>query len=134
MKSINPRCRVSSILYLVHLKNKNMIKSYFKEYIVPQNRDFRNHKHEKMEAMIKDKGYVWCEHCFTTRSYMWDYHHIVYRSEKPSHQHLNDKLNLIFLCKPCHEEFHKHKHTMRAKYIIERKLIGLFGSSILSLN
>lgn len=47
-------------------------------------------------------GYWFCDKCKTNDAYHFSMHHIVYRSEKPKHEHLHNKRNLIDLCEKCH--------------------------------
>ena len=56
-------------------------------------------------------------------------HHIIYRSEKPNHEHLHSSNNLILLCVLCHNYFHKSKQT-RVELVKERKLNEMFGNDV----
>ena len=85
---------------------------------------------DKMRAdMILEHGFLFCEKCKTNTTYQWEMHHVIFRSEKPLHPHLHNKRNLINLCIPCHNWFHKLKSNRN--YIVEeRKLYELFGEDV----
>lgn len=89
----------------------------------------RNSKEIK-QCMIDDKGFVYCQNCNTSNSLSFESHHIIYRSEKPLHEHLHDKRNLFVMCIQCHNEFHKHK-SLRNDLVIHRGLNLLFGNDVL---
>ena len=85
----------------------------------------------EMRAKMKEEfGYLFCEHCGTNETYQWEMHHLIYRSEKPLHDNLHDKRNLINLCMKCHNWFHKNKSN-RNEIVAERKLNELFGEDVL---
>lgn len=85
---------------------------------------------DKIRAdMILDYGFLFCEKCKTTNTYQWEMHHVIFRSEKPLHPNLHDKRNLINLCIPCHNWFHKVKSNRNA-LVEERKLYELFGEDV----
>lgn len=54
-----------------------------------------------------------------------EHHHVIYRSEAPKHENLHDPGNVIKVCRPCHESYHKVKDS-RKEIVIERKLWELF--------
>ena len=86
------------------------------------------------KAIRKEKdekyGYWFCDKCEINETYHCSMHHIVYRSEKPKHEHLHNERNLIDLCMRCHNYFHEKKD--RRNYLIEeRNLTELFGNEIL---
>ncbi len=85
---------------------------------------------EMNTEMIKNHWYRFCEFCLINNSIRWEHHHIIFRSEKPRHEFLNDKRNILHLCIKCHNEFHKHKH-IRDEIVKERKLNELFWNDIL---
>ena len=89
------------------------------------NKTFHAVKLEMAEKMIEENGFPQCEHCGIP-SQSLDLHHIFYRSEVPNHQHLNNPLNLIWLCRGCHEWFHMSKDN-RSKVVDSRGLMDLFG-------
>lgn len=101
--------------------------------VIHKDYDFYKKSKELKKEIIDIAGYMHCQHCNTNNSLRWETHHLVYRSEKVKHKNLHDKRNLIVCCIKCHNEFHKHKHEMRAKYIEERNLTELFGNDILPL-
>lgn len=75
-------------------------------------------------------GQVFCQRCKRFGVAM-STHHIIYRSEKPNHEHLHNIRNLIKLCNPCHAWIREAKSN-RDKLVEERNLTELFGNSILS--
>lgn len=92
-------------------------------------RVFLRNRNEMREEMMGKYGHLLCEHCNTTQTLRFEMHHIVYRSEKPNHPNLHDKINLINLCIQCHNDYHKSK-LMRENLIAERNLIDVFGIDI----
>jgi len=80
--------------------------------------------------LINTRWYIYCEECDTTNTMRFEHHHIIYRSEKPSHEHLHNINNIILLCIGCHNEYHKHK-SKRNKIVEKRKLNILFWNDIL---
>jgi hypothetical protein len=90
---------------------------------------FLRNRNQMRAEMIEKYGYLFCEHCKTTQTLQFEMHHIIYRSEKPNHKNLHDKINLINLCIQCHNDYHKSK-LMRENLICERNLIDVFGSDI----
>ena len=82
------------------------------------------------EQKLEEHGYWFCDKCLSNNAYHCSMHHIVYRSEKPKHEHLHDERNLIDCCEICHLWFHEKKD--RRNYLIEqRNLTELFGNDIL---
>ena len=86
----------------------------------------------ELKAEQKEKyGYNFCEVCKQTLSIST--HHIIFRSEKPHHPHIHDKINLILVCGTghtgCHGAFHLNK-GLRNKIVEERKLYLLFGEDV----
>jgi hypothetical protein len=81
------------------------------------------------KSIIEKKGYLHCERCGQSNT-KFDTHHIIYRSEKPNHEHLHNVKNLIILCVPCHNYFHKSKKT-RVELVKERALNEMFGNDVL---
>jgi 5-methylcytosine-specific restriction endonuclease McrA len=90
---------------------------------------FFKNRNEYKASLIDKNGSLWCERCGSTSSKL-EAHHIIYRSEKPRHKHLHSKENIILLCVPCHNWFHKSKSN-RNELVLERKLNLLFGDSVL---
>ena len=85
------------------------------------------------EKMFNEYGYIYCQNCFTTSSYKYEIHHIIYRSELPKHKELNNPRNLIILCELCHKWFH-NKKTRRNDLIVKRKLWEVFNFLQSSIN
>jgi 5-methylcytosine-specific restriction endonuclease McrA len=84
----------------------------------------------EINRMVDEKGYAYCQRCFKGGCFL-DCHHLVYQSEAPKHQHLNNPRNLIILCRDCHSYMHEAKSN-RDYLIKERNLTELFGTQILS--
>lgn len=80
--------------------------------------------------MKAEYGYQYCERCGPIE-YAKDLelHHIVYRSEIPSHPQKHSKINSILLHHECHEWYHAQKNR-RDKLIVERKLWEIFPETI----
>lgn len=91
---------------------------------------FERNAKEIEEKMIGDVGYKYCEFCGTSNSLRFERHHIIFRSEKPNHEYLHSKENILITCIGCHNKFHKEK-GLRNQLVIERKLNELFGDDIL---
>lgn len=64
---------------------------------------------EYREGIEEDFGYFFCERCGRSDQMRYEVHHIFYRSEKPNHENLHDRKNLIMLCIGCHNYLHSHK-------------------------
>ncbi len=94
------------------------------------NATFEKNKRELKQKMIDDIGYVHCQHCKRSNGARYEAHHIIYRSEKPGHEHLHDKRNLIIVCKNCHNDFHNNKGK-RNGLVEERGLQKIFGNDVL---
>ncbi len=86
----------------------------------------RNSKELRLKQ-IDDLGYNYCEICKKKR--LVECHHIVYRSEKPGHDKLHSKINLILLCKVHHDWIHETKQN-RKQLVFDRKLNEVFGEDI----
>lgn len=96
---------------------------------------FKDRKFQKVckemdREMIEKYSYKFCEFCLVNNSMRWEHHHIVYRSEKPRHEHIHDRSNIIHLCILCHNDFHRNKWK-RNSIVMERKLNLLFWDDIL---
>ena len=89
----------------------------------------KNSKYLK-QKMKDDVGYVFCEDCKTSNSLRFETHHIIFRSEKPNHEHIHKKENLIVLCIECHNNYHKNKGK-RNNLVVKRGLDKLFGNDVL---
>jgi len=68
--------------------------------------------------------YLCCEQCGTSQG-PFDVHHIMYRSEFPKHELLHNRINLILVCRLCHDHLHAKKSN-RDKIVAERKLTKYF--------
>jgi hypothetical protein len=90
---------------------------------------FNKNNKEIRQAQIQAVGHIYCENCKTSNSPRFEGHHLIFRSEKPLHQHLHDKENIYILCIGCHNEFHKNK-SMRNHLVEDRKLYLLFGEDV----
>lgn len=90
---------------------------------------FRKRAKKLRERLIEESGFIHCEHCKRSDKAKYETHHIIYRSEKPGHQHIHDSSNLILLCVQCHNEFHKQK-GMRDDLVEKRELFKLFGNDV----
>jgi len=88
-------------------------------------RAYHRIRNEIRKKKMKEWGYLFCDNCGTNKTYQWEMHHIVYRSEKPKHKELHNPLNLIDLCMKCHNWFHIKKDR-RNKLVKERGLVKLF--------
>ena len=75
-------------------------------------------------------GYVCCEMCGRSGDTRLETHHIVFKSEKPNHEQINNIENLILLCSQCHKDFHDKKY-LRNGIIKKRGLDKLFGKDVL---
>lgn len=100
-----------------------------KKTLSKSEKEYRRKASAYRRAMISDHGYEFCERCGITGTPL-ETHHIVYRSERPNHPNLHDNCNLIRVCVPCHNHYHKSRSNRR-ELIEERKLIDVFGPSII---
>lgn len=91
---------------------------------------FQSNAKEYRQDIINRYGYLFCENCKASGNIKLEAHHIVYRSEKPLHEHLHDKGNILLVCVKCHNKFHSHK-SLRNSIVRQRKLYELFGNDIL---
>lgn len=92
-------------------------------------RSFQKNKKERMIEMIENEGYTFCEKCNQPNKIL-EAHHIIYRSEKPNHEKLHDKINITLLCMGCHDWYHKKKGN-RNDIVKERNLHLVFGNDVL---
>ncbi len=84
-------------------------------------------REELKEEMMDEYGYLFCQICKRSRGFRnLAFHHIVYRSEAPKHQHLHSKKNLVICCDACHDKMHGDKNTVREDLINDRGLRQLF--------
>ena len=91
---------------------------------------YQRMRKEYIEELLEKKGYLYCEKCEQTNK-RFETHHIVFRSEKPNHEHLHSKKNFIHVCVKCHNHYHNKKGN-RNQLVIDRKLSELFGNDILN--
>lgn len=92
-----------------------------------EDKDFEKAKRKVKHRVKQEYGCLRCERCKTRRSIQFSVHHIIFRSERPKHPHLNNIRNLLYLCFDCHEWFHKRKRN-RDPWIKKLKLWELFGN------
>lgn len=90
---------------------------------------FHKNRDSYKKDIIDKHGFLFCEVCNKSNS-RFETHHIVYRSEKPKHEFLHDKVNLILVCVPCHNWFHKKKGNRNA-LVEKRELQKYFGNDVL---
>lgn len=86
---------------------------------------------------IEKLGYITpesypCEVCGITNSFIYDLHHIIFRSERPYHKKLHDLINIIYVCRKCHDAFHRNV-SIRNKIVKERKLDKIFGLDVVNV-
>jgi hypothetical protein len=93
---------------------------------IDANRLFLRNKSALKNKQIIFTGYNYCENCGLKNPYFLDAHHIVFRSERPNHANLHDKINIILLCRPCHDQFHAIKET-RNPILEQRNLKSIFN-------
>lgn len=87
---------------------------------------------EKIESrMINEYGWKFCEICKVSNAIKYERHHIIFRSEKPNHENLHDKENILITCISCHNKLHANK-GMRDAIVKERGLDKIFGSDVLN--
>ena len=97
-----------------------LIKEHLKVY------RYENTRTQKLERMIEENGFYYCEHCQQSGGFhKLHCHHLVFRSRKPNHPNLHHIDNLLILCDFCHQKFHSD-NKISEKYIKERNLIYLF--------
>lgn len=82
------------------------------------------------EQIIEKQGYISCQRCDRSGGTRFETHHIIFRSEKPNHEHLHNIENLILLCSECHQHMHDHK-SERNPLVELRGLADLFGFDVL---
>lgn len=81
------------------------------------------------QEQIEKYWYTFCERCWVN-NWLFSVHHIVYKSEAPRHNRLNDFRNLIILDNDCHRWFHEKKSN-RNQIVKERDLERLFHKSLI---
>lgn len=86
---------------------------------------YKKNRDEMIQRQLDLQGYNFCQNCYTSKSFMFSVHHIIFRSEVPSHKELHNKKNLIIVCQNCHDNFHKNK-SIREDLVKKRGLKTLF--------
>lgn len=93
-------------------------------------RKYQKVRDELKKEMVDREGFLYCERCKAS-NVRFETHHIIFRSEKPNHEHLHSKENLIHLCVLCHNHYHKKKGN-RNQLVLDRGLEKLFGNDVLN--
>lgn len=88
-----------------------------------------NYLKKYKKEFLKNHDWLFCEHCGISNPFRFEIHHIIYKSEMPGHEELNNSLNLILLCTDCHNKFHQKK-SLRNKLIKKRELNKLFEKNL----
>ena len=117
----SPKCAKSD--------SKPISRTSIKKRVSISNKKFDVVKSALKSEIVSEDGYISCQHCGINNSYVWETHHIFYRSEMPNHKYLNDPRNLIVLCCECHRWFHEKKDN-RNRLVKERGLKELFGLNL----
>ena len=92
--------------------------------------DYKTQAQKVIQRVTDEKGYPCCELCGRVNGNL-HVHHIIYRSEKPTHPELHNERNLILVCADgigytgCHEKLHADKGK-REKLVEKRELKKLF--------
>ena len=89
---------------------------------------FQRNRNEILNTMLETVGYTYCEKC-SKSGVKLEGHHIIYRTDKPKHEHLHDKINILMVCVPCHNLFHTTK-GLRNELVLARGLHILFGNDV----
>lgn len=108
---------------------RDKTQSQDKQEVIKKSRSqavFETQAKKKLKKNFDLKWFLWCEKCKETGHDKYDVHHIIYRSEEPDHENLHHLDNLIVLCRPCHDEAHRHKHERRRDIAEIRQLDRLF--------
>lgn len=93
-------------------------------------REFQRNRKEYIEDMQQKFGYLFCERCNQSNKKL-EAHHIIYRSEMPKHEYLNQKINITLVCVLCHNWYHKKKSN-RNSLAEQRNLNLYFGEGVLN--
>lgn len=86
--------------------------------------EFEKNKKLLKAEIIEQHGHLHCQRCKRVDMPL-EVHHIVFRSERPGHKQLHSLINLILVCKDCHDCFHDRRET-RTEIVIERGLHFIF--------
>lgn len=71
-----------------------------------------------------------CQLCGKINQPAYDIHHIVFRSEAPKHPALNTPINLIWVCRSCHNYLHRSKRQNRKILVDQRGLEKIFNRNL----
>jgi len=80
---------------------------------------------------LKEHDYIRCEMCGLSKGFSFEVHHIVYKSELGKSQDINNKKNLILLCRKCHDLLHAKKNR-RNPLIVVRGLNKLYNRNFIN--
>jgi len=61
------------------------------------------------KKFLEVNNYLRCEVCNIVSAFKFDVHHIYYASKYPYHPQLHNPLNLVLVCRECHNKFHANK-------------------------
>jgi len=84
---------------------------------------------EMRNEMVNEYGYLFCQYCESSQAFKFEWHHLVYRSERPGHEKLHSRENLILLCSSCHGKFHSRKDK-RNDLVTSRGLDKIFDIGV----
>ena len=102
--------------------NQKISIHHFKE------REFTKVCKEIDDEMLRNYWYRFCEFCFVNNSPRWEHHHIVFRSEKPRHEHIHAKENIINLC-ICNRR-HSNRVATKFYFIISQDLTHIIATKV----
>ena len=97
---------------------------------------YAKNRNELVQDQLYEYGYHFCQKkgCGTSKAYKFEVHHIVFRSERPEHPRIHDKVNLIIVCSDCHNvkpnSFHNKKDE-RNYLVLERGLDEIFNINLI---
>jgi len=86
---------------------------------------YKKNRDALIQKQLDVHGYNFCQYCYTSNSFMFSVHHIVFRSEMPNHKEIHNRKNLIIVCQKCHDDFHNNK-SIREPLLEKRGLKKLF--------
>lgn len=92
------------------------------------NQNYAKWIYKNKQLLLDELG---CEICGRMSGVIFDRHHIVFKSERYKHPEIDNPLNIIQVCRDCHNGFH-NKSISRLELIEERGLRTLFGDNRLS--
>jgi hypothetical protein len=92
-------------------------------------REFQKNREQYINEIKEKYGFIFCERCKRSDLKL-EAHHIIFRSEKPYHEHLHSKVNITMVCVSCHNWYHKVKSN-RDQLVIDRELNKYFGDDVL---